>query len=275
MHVRPFVLLVLVAACREAPPEAPTDLGELSTFLFDEIDNEDTAAAALGASNLRDFLLAFEAGTTADQDAAVSLEADGAREDRTWSLPILEPAATGGSPLPATADTSRQLPAGVAVRSAYGAQRHVDLIALNDQVPVEPESSAAYDREFTSDLDCFLDGSCARLSALDTVHRSNLLIDVWYDQQHEWLAVDMDEGRAVLARTWIDLEAQEEGGGATIEQWSSLVVHLEDGAETLRFTAVWGSSSLNDTLQHDFLINQVCDGVEEGYEDTEAYLAAE
>lgn len=269
------LLLVALTGCRAAPPEAPTDLGELSLFLFDEIDSEDSAAAAQGALNLRTFFLAVEAG---DEGDAISLEASTAREDRTWSLPPLAVEWTEGATLPATASVDRQLPVGVAFRSVHPMDMHSDLIALPDQTPVEPESSSVYDRSFETDVDCFIDGTCDRLVGRDTVHRLNFLIDVVYEQEHEWLRVELPDGSgtAILARTWLNQLYEEEGGGSTIEQWTSTVIHLQDGDQSLRFTTVWGSSSLNDSFADnpEFLVNQVADGIEEGYVDTDAYLSA-
>jgi hypothetical protein len=263
-----------LAACRPAPPEAPTDLGELSTFFFDELAAEDPAVLEVGAGNLLDLFINFETD-------GGSLSPDVDREDRTWTLPILEREQMGDLPIPEEVDPARQLPVGVAFRSAHPPAAHAELIALVDQTPIEPESAETYTREFETDVACFVDESCGTLLVRDTIYRHNMLLDLTYWQYkfYRRLALPEDAGQAVVARSWLEEQFVEPEGTDpdTIEQWSALSVLIEEGTGSLRFSTLWGSSSLNDTFADtpEFLTNQVADGMEEGFVDTDAYLDGE
>jgi hypothetical protein len=257
-------------ACKPAPPQAPTDLGDLSLFFFREFESGDEALLQDGAGNLRDFFLGH------DTDGALAAESE--RDGRTWSIPILEREDMGGVAIPDEVDPLRQLPVAVAMRSAYSLAEHLAIIALSDQTPVEPESSAEFTREFDSDVGCFVAGDCPTLLCRDTIHRQNLLLDLVYVQQTDFRRIELPDGSgdAVIARSYLEEMFSEEGADPeTIEQWSAVTARIEDGATTLRYNTLWGSSSLNDDLEEDFLLNQVADGMEEGFQNTDAYLADE
>jgi hypothetical protein len=271
MRATPLILtlILLLSACAEPPAEVPDtvgeldlDLGELSLWLFKNLNDADVDQLGVGARDLRAILL--------DNEAALDDHAD--REGRTWGLPDLD-----GDNLNvdiwAGADTSLQLPVGVGFRSAHPLADHGTVLALVDQTPVEAESSSSYDREFLTDLDCFLDGSCDSLRARETIHRQNALLDVVYVQEKEFRRVPMweEDGEMIWSRSWTTqqyIDAEND----TIDQWTGMAVNLSNGDRTLRFNTLWGSSNL--ALQDSYLISQVADGMEESFLNTDAWLDA-
>ncbi len=275
MRTLPLLIALLLTGCAEPPPEAPTDLSELSLFLFANLNSEDVAVLAVAANNMRDFL------NDVDSDGSLDPSTDRGTDDepnRTWGLPVLEGDDFGGVAGWDGADPALQLPVAVAMRSAYDFDDHGRVLKLTDQTPVEPVSSASYEREFLTDEDCFVDGSCDTLDARETIYRSNLLLDLEYIQEKEFRRVDISEddggGTMLWSRSWTEQQYSEEAPGTdTIDQWYGMGIWISDGDTTLRYNALWGSSSLGNTLQDDFLIGEVADGTEEGLQNTETWLS--
>jgi hypothetical protein len=258
------LLALFTAVGCTPPPEAPTELEELSTFLFEGFESEVDVLAA-GVTNLDAFFTAF--------DASGALTADTDRRDRTWSLPDLELASMEGLDRPDDINPVAQLPVALAMRSAFPGADHTGLIALVDQTPIEADTAESYVRSFETDVDCFVDGSCDLLEARDAIHRlSPGVLDLNYEQKKHYRHVPYGEDGAiaVVSRSWVP-ERYENDDGDFIDQWFGLNVYLPQAGETIRYSALWGASSLN--LDDDFLINQVAAGIEEAFQNTETYLA--
>ena len=262
--VLPSLFATILAAGCTPPPEAPTELEELSIFLFEEFES-DVEVLAAGMVNLEAFFATW--------DADGALDADTPRGDREWSLPTLELTSMDGLDFPEGINPVSQLPVAVAVRSGYPGSAHTGLIALVDQTPVEADTSESYVRTFVTDIDCFVDGSCDRLEARDAIHRlSPGVLDLNYEQKKLYRHVPYGEDGAVgvVSRSWIPEEYSNDEGDF-INQWFGLNVYLPQGGETVRYSTLWGASSL--TLDDDFLINQVAAGIDEAFQNTETYLA--
>ncbi len=263
------LLVASTAVACTPPPEAPSDLEELSTFLFAEFESEADVLAA-GVVNLETFLLDFESTNT--------LAADANRRDRTWSLPILGYESMDMTDRPADEDfnPATQLPVALAMRSAFPGQDHVDLIALPDQTPIEADSAEAYDRTFTTDAACFLDASCDRLEVHDVIHRNSApVINLVYEQEKYYRHIPYGEDGdvAVVSRSWV-CEEYTNDDGDFIDQWFGLNVYMADAGQTIRYSALWGSSSVRETFDDDTLVNLVANGIEESFQNTETHLGA-
>ncbi len=270
MRATPLLLsLLLLSACAEPPAEVPDtvgelnlDLGELSLWLFANLNSDDVDLLGVGARDLRAIL----------QESAEALDNYDDREGRTWGLPDLD-----GDDLTvdiwAGADTTLQLPVGVGFRSRHALDDHGRVLRLTDQTPVEADSSAAYDREFLTDVDCFVDGSCDSLQARETIHRSNLLLDLVYVQEKEFRRVPIygEDGDMIWSRSWTTQQYIEEAPNSdSIDQWTGMAINISEGDNTLRYNTLWGSSNL--ALKDDFLISQVANGMEEAFVNTDLWL---
>ncbi len=267
------VLLALLSGCTP-PPEAPTQLGELSLYLFANFDDPDPLVMQAGIVNMLAFLEDFEAST----DLAVESSA----ADRTWQLPVMETQHWGGADHWDGHDPVDQLPVAVAVRSSYAGSEHADLVGLADQTPLESSSSARYDRTFVTDFAPWLSGDEPSLETSNSIDRDNILLTLTYtaDKHYRWIELPDGGGNAVVARSWIDQQyVNEDGEGTanedTMDFFSNVEMSIPSGSGTLRYNALWGAVKFEPELDETILQNSVRNGLQEGYENVEAYLAGD
>jgi len=265
-------LLCFLVACKP-PPEAPTELGDLTTYLFANFDDPDPRVMEAGMANILTYLEDFESGA----DLAV----DSAATARSWTIPPLEEADWGGADHVEDVDPMSLYAVSVAVRSAYTGADHAPLIGLVDQTPLEAASSARYDRTF---LDDFEEWRAAREGALRTsneIDRDNILLTLTYQCSKDYRWVEMPDGSAAtVGRSWISESfVNEDGAGGSGEDvmdfFSNLEVTLPSGDTTLRYNAVWGHVDFVPSIDQTVLLNTVRNGIQEGMENTETYLAGE
>jgi hypothetical protein len=172
-----------------------------------------------------------------------------------------------------TGDPSEQLPVAVAAVSDFPVSDHGALVALADQTPIETSSSLAYDREFRSDVTCFIEQECDRVDVYDTIHRKNILVDVWYEVTKSYLWVDLPDGsRAIIARSWAPGVFADEGGTNSIDQSYNLAVWLPHPRGALRYGVLWSSWTIPSFDNDDVVIAKTAEGMDERYALTEAYL---
>ncbi len=258
-------------AC-QPPPEAPTELGELSLYLFQHFDDPDPLVMQAGVVNMLAFLEDFEAGT--------DLGIDSSAADRAWQLPVIEPQHWGGAEHWDGHNPLEQLPVAVAVRSAYTGQEHAAVVGLVDQTPVESSSSARYDRTFLTDFDAWSSGDSDVVQTSNSIDRDNLLLTLTYTslKDYRWVELPDDGGRAAVGRSWITQQYVNEPGAGTdsedtLDFFSNMEVTIPSGAGTLRYNALWGAVNLVPAIDETILVNTVRNGLQEGYENTEDYLA--
>jgi hypothetical protein len=268
MHAR-LLLLVLIALAAtgcKPPPEAPTDLSELSLYLFEMFDDEDPLVMQAGMVNLLAFLEDYEA----DVDLSVESEA----RDRAWSMPALTEEHWGGAPHWDGSVAEDQLPIAVAVRSAYDGATHTDLIPMVDQTPLESNSSEVYDRELLADFDDWVAGDLDKLETRNDIHRLNFLLDVNYVAWKDFRMVELpdDGGTAMVARSWTTEQYIDNDADNTLDFFSNVEVTIPSGEGTLRWNCLWGSVMFNPEIDETILANTVRNGLQEGFENTEAYL---
>jgi hypothetical protein len=266
-----FLLLSALCACSPPPPEAPTELGELSLYLFQNFNDPDPLVMQAGVVNLLAFLEGFEA------DVELGVESDAA--DRAWQLPAMETQHWGGAAHWDGHDPIDQLPVAVAVRSAFGGQAHAGLVGLADQTPLESDSSARYDRTFLSDFDTWSSGEVDLLQTSNDIDRDNLLMTLTYTamKDYRWVHLPDDAGSAVVGRSWITQQYINEPGAGTdnedtMDFFSNVELTIPSGTGSLRYNALWGAVKFEPELDETILLNTVRNGLQEGYENTEAYL---
>ena len=264
-----FALAALTLSACTPLPEAPTDLGELSLYMFANFDDEDPLVMVAGTANLLQILEDLEA----DGDFAPDSEP----EDRSWTVPILEEENWGGAPHWADTNPWDQLPVALAVRSAYTGDDHAPLVGLADQTPLESESSVTYDRTFDTDFDCWLAGDCDVVETTNQIHRnSSDVFETNYTayKDFRWVELPDDGGMAVVSRSWITERYDDLTRAHHMDFFSNMEVTLPSGDTTLRYNALWGAVVFQPSMDQTMLENLVRDGMEEGFDNTEAHLAA-
>ncbi len=260
-------LFAVTAACTPLP-EAPTDLGELSLYLFANFDDEDPLVMVSGMANLLQFMEDFEAET--------ELGGESDEEARSWQLPIMEEENWGGAPHWEGANPWDQLPVALAYRSAYTGDDHAPLIGLADQTPLESESSQAYDRTLDTDWECWLAQDCDKLETTNAIHRnSSGVLEVIYTayKDYRWVELPDDGGMAVVARSWLTEQYNDVSAAHHMDFFSNMEVTIPSGDSTIRYNALWGAVVFEPPMNETMLENLVRDGLEEGFDNTDAYLA--
>jgi len=216
-----LLVLMAVVGCK-SPLEAPSDLEELSRWMFEEWEDPDALAA--GAANL----LAYSDD--------VDFEADW--EGRSYEGGALSAGVVDGlvSHNYHTEDTNSVM---LFYASRYDATDHQNHIVMEDQLEVEPSSSELYNRSFIEgDAECFLDGSCDLVRSMNNVRRDNALYTIDYDMRKDWRWVEIEDvGTALCARSF-NLES---ASANLIDLWQGYSVDIflpgDDGA--IRFQSTW------------------------------------
>ena len=162
--VRPVLLLAsltLAFGCQPPSPEAPTEVSELSRYLYREWANPDPEAMEAGLLNLWDFL------------ADVDLES--ANVDRSWVPEVLEPEDVTDIQRPEDRELSALLAISMAGRSVWPVADHGALQMEEDQRPAEP-TAPVYIRtpRNLSDVSCFPTRECGPVETDNEVRRENL-----------------------------------------------------------------------------------------------------
>ena len=270
--MKPALTVALAAAslfgCAAPPPEAPTELGDLSLYLYREFDHEDPAVLAAGLQNLDGFL---------DTIASEDWDPEEGREGREWQPPVLSLEHRSELQAPEDRDAEAQLAVAVAWASPFEVTEHRALVALPDQTPVEASSSASYDRAFLSDVECFVAGDCQRLETLNTIHRDQLILDIVYEAYKDYRLVELEEGAppVLVARSWTEERFFGEAGQNSIDQSYSLEVWLPGPTGTRRFMGYWSEMTLPAVSDTSLLLNLMGSGLDEIFQNTDGYLAGE
>jgi hypothetical protein len=254
--------LVTLVACGR-PPEAPSELDDLSHYLYGEWGNEDTRVMAAGVENLRAFLRQQDLTTEAHVN------------DRSWEISSIRAADVKGLERPTERNLSDTIAVGVAIESTYDIDAHAKLQIKEDQLPIEP-SAIYYARSFP-DLDnprCFLDPEeCPVLATVNDLERKNILMSVVFRlfKDIRWVALD-DGSYAMISRSYTKESTEGENGKSMIWQSFSLDAWVPDGDKTLRYQVLWQEADIagsSDAVQ----LGTVKSFTDQAYEVTEEFLA--
>lgn len=267
--IQPFsgasLAIILATGC-SPPPEAPTDLSDLSQYLIREFDSEEETIAA-GLENLDGFLVGL--------DCWGDFEMGEDRGDREWTLPTVWGDDLGSIEFPSTADPENQTRIGVAALSRFSPFEHGELVAVPDQAPAQTASSVVYDREFLTDVDCFVDQSCDRVDTFNIIQRQLLLIDVVYESYKDFRWIEMPDGNgtAMVGRSWVierfpgvDDEDQALEQNFSAEAW----IPHPDG--TMLFLANWVEWVIPGINDEDMIASLTASGIDEIFVAYEEYL---
>ena len=266
------LLLATLIACKP-PPEAPTELGELSLYLFANFETEDPAVMEVGMANLQAYLVDYEGST--------DLSMESSAVDRSWQIPPLTEEHWGGADHVQEIDPNNFDSVSVAVRSRHEGTAHASLIGMADQTPLESSSSAAYNRTFETDFDEWLSAEEGILRTTNSIDRDNILLTLTYECEKDYRWIRLPDGTVAAAgRSWITQSyINEDGAGGpgedTMHFFSNFEVTFFDGStegETLRYNALWGYVDFEPAVDEAILLNTVRNGIQEGFENTEAYL---
>lgn len=262
------IAIILVLGCTP-PPEAPTDLSELSLFMIREFDSDEEIVAA-GLENLDEFLVGL--------DCWDDFEMGKARGDREWTLPTVWGDDLGLIESPGSADPENQTRIGVTALSQFPPFEHGELVAMEDQAPAQTASSVVYDREFLTDVDCFVERSCDRVDTFNVIQRQLLLIDVIYESYKDFRWVEMPDGSgtAMIARSWVtERFPGVDDDDQSLEQNFSAEAWIPHPEGTMLFLANWVEWVIPGITDEDMIATLTASGIDEIFEAYEDYLSGD
>lgn len=257
-------LVLTLAACK-APPEAPTELSELSRYLYREWGNEDPEVMAAGLRNLVPVL--------------EGVDLTGNVLDRAWALADLS--IDDVAELPTRPDRAPEdcVGVGVAYQSRWAVADHARVQVQADQRPFEPTASEHYDRFFpeTDDPACFEDRSCTVLETFNEATRENILMKVTFELPKvlRWVEVEPDAW-SFVSRSWYEQPWEGEGGNVTLYQSYSLDVWMfrPDGT-TWRYQTLWSESDLGIGVSEETVIATVRNGTDQFFRGCDEAIGVE
>ena len=259
-----LALCLALAACKP-PPEAPTELDELSAYLFRNWESEEEGVLEAGMGNLRTF---FD-----------GMDLDLGYNDRTYALDPLTEEDVAGITRPEGSDPADTLPVGLVAGSAFTPTEHTEVIILADQTPVEPNSPDQYERIFLDpeNPSCFPDRGCPILRTNNDIIKDNWLMTIPYEMIKDFRWVELTEVGSgdwgILARTWMEEEGVGEEGENTINQSYSIDVFLPASGSwaAYRYMALW-SQSTTAIEDEDLIMGATKTGINQIFEATEEWL---
>jgi hypothetical protein len=236
-------LLSLLFACKdpvdadsvgldESVNNAPTDLNDLTAYMFREWNNSDATVLADGLSNL--------------EAIAADYPVDGSDFSQRSFEGVLALSSDDVSDVELTHGHSPEDAGGVAIylQSPNSLDAHVGLFLLEDQTPIEP-ASPYYARTFVDGQDCFADGACDTMTAENDVERKNFVVDTEHQTTKVWRWIEMSDGRmAIAGRTWQPALAESEKEDKIYQNYS-VEVWIPNDAGTLRFLTTWSENSFD------------------------------
>ncbi|HJN78027.1 MAG TPA: hypothetical protein QGF58_29205 [Myxococcota bacterium] len=259
-------LLLLSAACMGCiqPVEAPSDLDEVSAWLYARFGSEDTGVLEAGAGNLA---AVFEGVDLTQGAAELGLSLDPLTEDDVAD--VEHPGR----------DFADLVSIGLPFGSSFEAEDHAGVLVLADQTPVEPDSPELYRRHFLSPTDpsCFPGRSCSSLTTWNEVVKESAIMRIPYAMGREFRWVELgtpgSEQWAVLSRAWIEEEAWgEEGNTALLAMFSLELTWPVEGGSS-RFVALWTESYVHG-VGPEIIAPAAITTIQNTYEAAEEYLAS-
>lgn len=247
----PLALLALVGVvgCKQAV-EAPSELAELSVWLWSSFEDPEPEVLSTGLDNLWAFQQAeIELSTGWEDRGFDALD----RLDRDAVDPLVDhdndPAAAIGM--------------GLFFPSRFSPGGHLDIIGMRDQAPVEPSSPDHYVREFVeNDPGCMRERACEVLRSMNDVHRDNFLYALEYEMGKDWRWVETAEGPALLGRSW-NVGENTNDSNVRLLQGYALDVFLPRGDASVRYHAVWQQTDMPGGLTDEDLTRAVLKGIDD------------
>ncbi len=242
-------MLWYVLACTP-PIEAPTELNELSRYLYREFEAEDPDTLAAGLDNLGAWL--GELDLTVDTN------------ERTYSLDPLQEDDVAGLTRPEGRALSDLLGLGIAHDSPYALPDHAAYVVWEDQLTMSPLSEYHW-RHFDGDgAACLPDASCEVARATDELKKDSVFIKVELALEKDFRWVVLADGQqALIARAWFEESFAGESGQNQLWQNHALDVYLPSAnGHVLRWYVTWAESEFSGA-DDDIKIGILRSGIED------------
>lgn len=229
-----IVLAVATAACFNPPPQAPTEVDDLTRFLFREWGHEDPEVLQDGMVKLEAFLQQIDFSNDL--------------YNRSFQLDSCTAEDVAHVPTPEGQDPATTVGMAVAYESRWSVDDHVRLQVEAKLLPEAEPSAKKYTRRFIEPKDpsCLSSGECDAIYTENDITRDNMAmtIDLMLHKDFKW--VEMPDGRrAIVSRSWNPRVFKESSGDNAILQSYTVDVWLErPGGKTWRYQALYQDSTI-------------------------------
>ena len=230
------------------PPEAPTELEDLCAYMFTHVGDDDPDYLEAGVTNLGAWL-ALNRTSTED-----GYEINNLDQETLDALDDRERPATGLHG------------ASVSTVSDYEVAVLADALVLGDQMQVYPDNYDTFERDFSEDTSCFMNGECDLLNYETDIHSSLPLGITLHTQgkgQFRWILPE-DGPTTLASRSWLMEPAEVSVDFLAITAQYYLTVTVPVGGDTVRLHAMWAEASiangeLPESTALNLMINQLQD----------------
>lgn len=262
----PLLALPLLVACKR-PPEAPAELDALCSYLFEHMGDEDPEALEVAVENLAAWFA--ENGLEAPQEGFEVTQIDA---DTAYSLPEID-----------LSETSREeFLDGLVGASVVNQHGHIlddmaHAIVEADQMDVFPDDYIEFERDYQTDLGCFMDGSCEAVEATNySWAKYGGVLNVKSENYAVWRWIETEQRSALVHRAWLTGPAEIEPALAAIpaEFFVTATFPLDDGT-MIRMQAVWFVATLATVEANAFLLSTFVNSLSKSGDQIEAYLDAQ
>ena len=222
MH-RHLVLLVLLLTGCTPPVEAPSEMGDLVSWLYTNVRDEDPAVMAAGIDGL-------DAWLSDNREEALETE---------WEVTLLTE-----ETVDALDDRERTVEelASIAVytESVHTLDAAAFAMVGSEIDEVYPESFSDYTRTWDSDPGCFLERTCSAVSATEDYTASFALgLRTTSQLRNEFLWVEGTERDALVQRNWLVEPPETNSPLLDLDQMYSLNFFIESDVGFIRIQAAW------------------------------------
>lgn len=245
-------LVLAVAAGCKGPPDAPKELEQLASYLFDKTRDGTDEELAQGLVNLGVWLEDGHAEAAEGYRVSeLSQSSVDALDQRRFDLEGLAGAA-------------------VASRIGHRIQPVVDVVALGDATRIYGDTYIEYERTWDTNGRCHVDRDCAwgEADIRSLADYGLAKVESRYRSEYRW--VETERGWAHLQRTWL-LEPIDVLGIETVSQFY-LAVSLADSGRTQRLQASWAAIQTDLPISEDSALNQTIKSLVGTEEDIDAWL---
>ncbi len=246
------LLLIIATVCSVAcTAQAPTDINDITRYLFREWDNPDPKVMQLGLTTLETILVGKMLGP------------NGAGNDRLLQVSSIHKEDLTVDPYPMDKDPLHTLGTLVTRESKWPVTDHAKVQADPNQLPVEPNATV-YMRTYLEPTDpsCLIDASCKILRTTNQVTRSNTTLEVTYTLIKNFRWITLTDGRlALCARAWAPMTFHGSTGGI-LQSYSIDIFLPRPGDVTWRYQASYSENELSVAVSGDLQVAVVTGAVE-------------
>jgi hypothetical protein len=256
------MITLLLAACSapETPP-APAEVEDLCPRTYR--DQPDSTALAVDLPELDTWLAdewdpsvpGYALDALTDADVAGLTRPDRSLED-----------AIGGE---------------AAAASVHTLDQHVAFVMQTDQSVVNPGDYAKFDRSFLEGGDCFATRACDVLRTWNDITKTaafGVIIPYAYEKDYRrvyYTDADGESREAVVSRGWVEqVSLSDDGANGILQSYNLDVFLAQPDGGVVRVQAQWAEMklSIDDFVTDEFLFDQLIDGLQGVFTDTDAAI---